>query len=166
VLGSAVGQLHWPFAVASTGQDVIVADTWNSRIERWSTASLTPTWTQPGFNFPKDVAVDGTVVYVADTNNNRVVELSAATGTVLKITSGIPDPEGIAVTPAGTIWVAETGQNRLVELSAAGAVMQTFGSMGSGQNQFFHPTHLEVYSGALYVTDEWNDRVQVFTLHG
>jgi tripartite motif-containing protein 71 len=166
VLGSSVGQLHWPFAVASTGQDVVVADTWNGRIERWSTASLTPTWAQPGFNFPKDVTVQGAVVYVADTNNNRVVELSAATGTVLKTFSGIPDPEGIAVTPAGTIWVAETGQNRLVELSAAGTVIQTFGSMGSGQNQFFHPTHLEVYSGALYVTDEWNDRVQVFKLNG
>ena len=165
VLGSAVGQLHWPWAVASTGGDVIVADTWNSRIERWSTASLTPTWTQSGFNFPKDVAVQGSTVYVADTNNNRVVELSADTGAVLTTISGIPDPEGIAVTPAGTIWVAEAGQNRLVEISAAGAVLQTFGSMGSAHGQFFHPTHLEIYSGALYVTDSWNDRIEVFTLN-
>jgi hypothetical protein len=61
--------------------------------------------------------------------------------------------------------VAEAGQNRLAELSTVGAVLQTFGSLGSGQNQFFHPTHLEVYSGALYVTDEWNDRIQVFKLN-
>jgi tripartite motif-containing protein 71 len=165
VLGSAVGQLHWPFAVASTGSDVVVADTWNNRIERWSTASLTPTWTQSAVSFPKDVAVQGTIVYVADTTNNRVVELSAATGTVLKTISGIPDPEGIAVTPAGTIWVAETGQNRLVEISAAGVVLQTFGSAGSAHGQFLHPTHLEIYSGALYVADEWNDRIEVFKLN-
>jgi len=166
VLGSAVGDLHWPFAVASTGSNVVVADTWNSRIQLWDTSRLTPTWTQTAVSFPKDVAVQGTIVYVADTNNNRVVELSASTGAVLKTVSGIPDPEGIAVTPTGTIWVAETGQNRLIELSAAGTVMQTFGRLGSGHGQFYHPTHLEVYSGALYVTDEWNDRVEVFKLNG
>ncbi len=84
---------------------------------------------------------------------------------MLTTISGIPDPEGIAVTPAGTIWVAEAGQNRLVEISAAGAVLQTFGSMGSAHGQFFHPTHLEIYSGALYVTDSWNDRIEVFKLN-
>jgi tripartite motif-containing protein 71 len=165
VLGSAVGQLHWPFAVASTGSDVVVADTWNNRIERWDTSRLMPTWTQGGVSFPKDLAVQGTTVYVADTNDNRVVELNAGTGAVIKTIGGIPDPEGIAVTPAGTIWVSETGQNRLAEISPAGVVLQTFGGIGSGHGQFFHPTHLEIYSGALYVTDEWNDRIEVFKLN-
>ncbi|HYW29531.1 MAG TPA: NHL repeat-containing protein [Gaiellales bacterium] len=165
VAGSAVGDLHWPWAVASSGGNVVVADTWNSRVQLWDTSRLTPAWTQTGFNFPKDVAVEGATVYVADTMNNRVVELNASTGAVLKTISGITDPEGIAVTPAGTIWVAEAGQNRLVEISAAGAVVQTFGKLGSATGQFFHPTHLEIYSGDLYVTDSWNDRIQVFKLN-
>ena len=164
VAGSAIGDLHWPFAVASSGSNVIVADTWNSRIQLWDASRLTPAWTQTGMSFPKDVAVQGSVVYVADTNDNRVVELSATTGALLKTISGIPDPEGIAVTPAGTIWVAETGQNRLVEISASGALVQRFGSLGSTHGQFFHPTHLEIYSGSLYVTDSWNDRIEVFKL--
>lgn len=165
VAGSAVGDLHWPWAVASSGGNVVVADTWNSRVQLWDTSRLTPAWTQTGFSFPKDVAVQGAVVYVADTNDNRVVELNASNGAVLKTIGGIPDPEGIAVTPAGTMWVAEAGQNRLVEISAAGLVLQTFGSMGSAHGQFFHPTHLEIYAGALYVTDSWNDRIEVFKLN-
>jgi tripartite motif-containing protein 71 len=111
------------------------------------------------------VAVLGAIVYVADTNNNRVVELNVLTGAVLKTITGIPDPEGIAVTPAGTIWVAETGANRLAEISATGAVLQLFGSQGSAHGQFFHPSHLEIYAGMLYVADEWNDRVEVFKLN-
>jgi DNA-binding beta-propeller fold protein YncE len=165
VLGSDVGQLHWPFAVASTGKDVVVADTWNNRIERWDTTSLAPTWSQSAVSFPRDVAVQGTIVYVADTMNNRVLELNAGTGGILRTIAGIPDPEGIAVTPAGMIWVSETGQNRLAEISAAGVVLQTFGGQGSGHGQFFHPTHLEIYAGALYVADEWNDRIEVFKLN-
>jgi DNA-binding beta-propeller fold protein YncE len=164
-LGSGIGQLHWPYAVASTGQDVVVADTWNSRVQRWSTNSLTPTWTATGLNFPRDVAVLGAIVYVADSNNDRVVELSATTGSVLKTINGIPDPEGIAVTPAGTIWVSETAANRLAEISPTGTVLQLFGSQGSAHGQFFHPSHLEIYAGMLYVADEWNDRVEVFKLN-
>jgi DNA-binding beta-propeller fold protein YncE len=143
----------------------VVADTWNGRVQLWDTSRLTPAWTQTGFSFPKDVAVQGATVYVADSINNRVVELSASTGAVLKTIGGIPDPEGIAVTPAGAIWVAEAGQNRLVELSAAGAVLQTFGGLGSTHGKFSHPTHLEIFSGALYVTDSWNDRIEVFKLN-
>jgi tripartite motif-containing protein 71 len=164
-LGSAVGQLHWPYAVASAGKDVIVADTWNSRIERWDTNSLTPVWSQTAFSFPRDVTVLGSTVYVADTGDNRVVELNAATGAVTKTISGIPDPEGIAVTPAGTVWVAETGAGRLAELSPAGALLQQFGSQGSAHGQFLHPSHLEIFAGMLYVADEWNDRVEVFQLN-
>ena len=60
--------------------------------------------------FPKDVAVQGSTVYVADSSAHRIVELNANTGATIKTIVNVPDPEGIAVTPAGTIWVAETGQ--------------------------------------------------------
>ena len=44
-LGSGADQLHWPFAIASAGADLIVADTFNNRVERWDTSTLTTTWT-------------------------------------------------------------------------------------------------------------------------
>ena len=165
VIGSDTGQLHWPFAVASVGKDLIVADTWNGRVERWNTTTLTSTWSVSGFDYPKDVAVQGSIVYVADSSAHRIVELNATTGAIVKTIANVADPEGIAVTPAGTIWVAETGQNALGEFSAAGALLQRFGTAGSGNTQFNHPAHVEIAGGRLYVADEWNDRVQVFKLN-
>jgi hypothetical protein len=44
-------------------------------------------------------------------------------------------------------------------------VLQLFGSQGSAHGQFFHPSHLEIYAGMLYVADEWNDRGEVFKLN-
>jgi hypothetical protein len=29
-----------------------------------------------------------------------------------------------------------------------------------------HPTHVEIAGGKLYVADEYNDRIEVFTLNG
>lgn len=109
--------------------------------------------------------MQGSIVYVADSSAHRIVELNATTGAIVKTIANVADPEGIAVTPAGTIWVAETGQNALGEFSAAGALLQRFGTAGSGNTQFNHPAHVEIAGGRLYVADEWNDRVQVFKLN-
>jgi DNA-binding beta-propeller fold protein YncE len=73
-------------------------------------------------------------------------------------------PEGVAVEPNGSVWVADSNANRLVEFDATGAVLQTFGSIGSGHGQFNDPTHLEVVAGRLYVCDTFSDRVEVFGL--
>jgi len=176
--GSAVGQLNWPFAVASYGSDLIVADTLNDRIERWDPSVPGVVWTSTGpagtpFSAPKDVYVYRDLVYVADTLNRRVVVLSATDGSVVQtFTTGgaIHLAEGIAVDPSGDIWIADTNWNRLVELSPTGTVVQTFGSLGSSNAQFNKPTHLEILNTGvgqpvhLYAVDSWNDRIQIFQI--
>jgi DNA-binding beta-propeller fold protein YncE len=79
------------------------------------------------------------------------------------------NPQGIAVAPSGNIWVADTASNRLVEFSPGGAKLQalgaTGGATGTAHGKFNHPTHLEIWNGALYVADEYNDRIEAFTLN-
>jgi tripartite motif-containing protein 71 len=176
--GSAIGQLNWPFAVASYGSHVIVADTLNNRVQRWDPSGPSVVWTSTGpagapLSAPKDISVWGDQVYVADTLNRRVVVLSATDGSVLRTLTGggaIHLAEGIAVDPSGDIWVADTNWNRLVELSPTGSVLQTFGGLGSGPTQLNKPTHLEIpNAGAgqpvyLYLVDSWNDRIQIFRI--
>jgi DNA-binding beta-propeller fold protein YncE len=170
--GSALGDFSRPSAIAPTADGLIVADTFNNRVQLWNTSGATPAmvWNATGFNRPLDVAVSNGVVYVADSNNHRVVKLSESTGNQLG-TFGVGtlhSDQGLAVDPAdGSVWVADTSSNRLVEFSASGDLIQTFGTAGTGNTQFDDPTHLEIFAGKLYVCDTFNDRVQVYDLgHG
>jgi DNA-binding beta-propeller fold protein YncE len=163
-VGSAANQLHWPFGIASTGADLIVADTFNNRVSRWSPTQGTTKWLSTAFSFPKDVAVANGVVYVADTGNNRVVELNALTGAPIKTFGGLHGPEGIAVDAAGNIWLSDTAWNRIVELSPSGSQLLAFGSAGATHGRFNHPSHLEIWNGQLFVSDEFNDRIEVYNL--
>jgi DNA-binding beta-propeller fold protein YncE len=47
-----------------------------------------------------------------------------------------------------------------------GKTISTFSSSGSGEDQLFHPTNIDVKDGFLYVADTSNGRIQKFTLAG
>jgi DNA-binding beta-propeller fold protein YncE len=167
--GSAVGKLNWPNAAVFYGSDLIVANTNSNRIERWNGTTLTPTWTLPGFLYPRDVTVHGSSVYVADTRNRRVVELQGNNGSVVRVfgQANLHEPSGVAVDDAtGNIYVSDSNWNRVVQFAADGSFVRAFGYKGSGPYQFNFPTKLQITDGLLYVVDEWNDRVQVFNISG
>jgi DNA-binding beta-propeller fold protein YncE len=182
--GTGATFMNWPYGVAAIGGDLIVADTDNNRVERWTPPATAPTkpvtgtvvWSQNGlqgandgvaFRSPYDVDVYGSSVYVADTTNKRIVVLNAATGDEIRTFGAgvLHAPQGVAVDPAtGNVWVTDTSFNRVVEFSPTGALLLTFGKAGSGQSQFNKPTHIAVDNGLLYVADTWNDRIQVFSI--
>jgi hypothetical protein len=66
------------------------------------------------------------------------------------------------------VWVSDSTGNRIVEFSSTGALLQTFGGLGSTTTTFNNPHHLAIFatgtSTLLFVADSWNDRVQVFTI--
>jgi len=168
-VGTGANQLHWPFGIASPGVDLIVADTFNNRIQRWNTATGATEWTYTGVKGPKDVAFAGGFVYVADTNNNRVLKLNAGTGALVDTFGSLHNPQGIAVDGSGNVWVADTNWNRIVQYSPAGVFLQGFPDggqqpTGSANNQFRLPTKLEIVGQTLYVSDTYNDRIQVFSI--
>jgi DNA-binding beta-propeller fold protein YncE len=138
-------------------------------VERLDASGLTVQWSATGLHAPRDVTVAGGIVYVADSNGNRVVELDGATGEQVGSFGGLHNPQGIAVAANGTIWVADTASNRLVEFAPDGTKLQALGSTsgatGTAHGTFNHPTHLEIANGKLYVADEYNDRIEVFTLN-
>jgi DNA-binding beta-propeller fold protein YncE len=163
--GTGLTDLNWPFAIAPLGGDLVVADTFNHRVQLRDTSTFLPRWTATGLTNAKDVAVRGNEVYVAATGLNKVVVLNASTGAQLRSFGALAGPQGIAVEAAsGDVWVADTNRNRIVEFSPTGVVKYTFGELGSAHGQFNNPTHIEISNGRLYVSDEWNDRIEVFTI--
>jgi tripartite motif-containing protein 71 len=108
-------------------------------------------------------------MYVADTMNNRIEELTLSGTYVAQFSTGLDEPQGIALAPDGSLWVADTMNNNIVHLSSTLTNLgDTFGSLGSGTMQFYQPHSLTVYANGgkpiLFVADTYNNRIQEFTI--
>ena len=67
----------------------------------------------------------------------------------------------------GEIFVADWGSDHVATFSQEGKLVRTIGTTGTGPGQFRCPAGVAVSpKGELYVSDNNNDRVQVFTPNG
>lgn len=114
---------------APDGQSVVIADTGNNEIARYSTTTGAELWRvgEVGagvgqFENPRDIAIDAANnIYVSDTRNSRIVKLSP-TGAWLGETRGIGGTfpgngfsYQLGVSIAGNrIYVADTGRDRVI----------------------------------------------------
>ena len=91
-----------------------------------------------------------------------------------KFTSKIPPqqwplqfPYGVAVDSSGNVYVADSANNRIQKFNSSGYFITKWGSLGSGDGQFFSPGGVAVdSSGNVYVADSMNARIQKFDIAG
>jgi DNA-binding beta-propeller fold protein YncE len=175
--GGSVGAFNYIEGVSVAASGVVwVADTENNRIVSYdpTTTHYTAFGTRGSgavigspaqFVDPEGVVATAGDFYVADTGNNRVDEVSMSGDLVAVFTTGLNGPEGIALSPDGTIWVANTQSDQVVQLSAnLSSELTSFGSPGSGNDNFNLPHSLAVSGNTLFVADTYNNRIQEFTL--
>jgi len=83
-------------------------------------------------------------------------------------TGGMLDPRGVSRAPGGRFFVADRGHDRIVVVDASGSIADSFGGPGDGPAEFEGPTDVAVDSarGRVYVADEGNRRLSVFSLDG
>ncbi|MEO0074431.1 MAG: SMP-30/gluconolactonase/LRE family protein, partial [candidate division WOR-3 bacterium] len=73
----------------------------------------------------------------------------------------------IAIGPDGSIYVADIGNSRIQKFDSGGNFITMWGSMGSGDGQFWQPEGVAVDpAGNVYVADSRNNRIQKFTAAG
>jgi tripartite motif-containing protein 71 len=127
---------------------------------------------------PDGIGVDnGGTVWVADRDNNRVERFtsdgryqpfpalrhqhrSAAPGRLNL-------PYDVAPDALGNLYVADTQNHRIQEFSPTGKLLRSFGSLGSGDGQFWQPRGIAIDPfGNVWVADHENHRVEKFTADG
>jgi DNA-binding beta-propeller fold protein YncE len=183
--GKAPGQFDLPEGVAidraggAAGYHVWIADTLNDRVQVADhTAANWQVYTAAGgkpFKHPRGIAVASGHVYVADSDNNRIVELTTAGAFVAQYASGLQDPEGVAVAADGSVWVANTQGSgtakAMVHLTSdlTAQLPDSFGGFcapcaATDNNGFYRPHEIVIHAGNLYVTDTFDNRIQVYAL--
>lgn len=116
------------------GQSVVVADTGNNEVAKYSTSTGQELWRVGSvgagggqFENPRDIAIDAANnVYVSDTRNSRIVKLSSSgawLGETRGIGNGFPGNGfsfqlGVSIAN-GNIYVADTGRDRVVVMDLA-----------------------------------------------
>ena len=182
--GSGTGQFNNPWDLwvdpSGTSQNVVVADSYNNRIEILTNANAysaqfgTSGTGNNQYAYTGGVAVDAAGLrYVTDYNNHRVQIITAANAYSSQFGSNgtgngqFANPRGIAVGADGNIWVADLNNNRVQKFTSGGTYTLKFGSFGNGLGQFNGPTDVALDSaGNVYVADRGNHRIQVFDSSG
>ncbi len=178
--GSESGQLKEPqgIAVTSSGNEYVL-DTANSRVEEFNTKDeLILKFGSKGtekneFNEPRGIALDSEGnVWVADTGNNRIEEFSASGTYINKFgtSATLKLPQDLVVNSEGDVFVADTGNSRIkewapekIEETTYYNTVETFGTKGSGEEQFNEPQGLTFGAeGNLYVVDTGNNRIDEY----
>ena len=164
--------------------DTVAMDTVNQRVDVFDpSGALINVCGQRGFNdvgdfnWPRGVAVDPVTgdYWIADTKQSDIQILQPITSPVMSgcnsvgyvtqtLGVGLGDvdyPDSIAIA-GGYAWVADTRNNRIDSWDVATqAPVNTFGTVGSGPNQFQSPTSVTVdpTTGDVFVADSGNNRV-------
>ncbi len=155
--GNGAFGFHDLAGVAVRKEDLYVADTWNGRVQHFTTAGA---WkgTAAGLFGPRGVAVgpDGRV-WVTDTGNHQVRIYDAALErpeTIGKRGSGpseFASPVGIGVGQSGDVYIADTGNRRVVVLDSTGKFKSSWSF--PGWEEAVEP-HVEVdVDESVFVTD-------------
>jgi DNA-binding beta-propeller fold protein YncE len=116
-------------------------------------------------------------IYVADDQNSRVEKFTTA-GAFIRSIGPAPGtevrvdrmlfPEGIAVAPNGNLYVVEgSNRARISVWTPAGRFVTAFADFGSSDGQIDNPGQLAIDgSGAVYVADADNHRIEKFSADG
>jgi DNA-binding beta-propeller fold protein YncE len=165
--------------IAVAGNYVYVADSGNSRIERFALDGSAPLqWGTNGgapgqMRYPRGVAANANEVLVADDDNHRIEKFdpngafekeagSRGTGP-----GQFGFPYGVSLDAAGNAYVADDINHRIVKLDPELGFIGAWGGFGSKPGQLAFPRALATApAGTSYVADTANDRIQVFDPQG
>jgi len=151
------------------GKYVVVADMGHNRVVLLDAQTLSPRHVigEDIMSFPHDVTFDpqGRLL-VADSGNDRILvySINDTQAQLLTTWEGLDGPEGVSVTPDGTVYATLVGNDSVVKLKDGEVVSSTTVALGMA---FDRPHDIEVTTGAqglsIIVADSGNHRLVVLS---
>lgn len=159
---------QYPHGIAVDTQDgsVVVADTDNTAIKKY-TNDGTFLWTTTGVKcFAVDVALSGTI-YAADFQQNVVKVLSPSGVLVSTFGAGsLSNPRGLGVDADGSVWVTSRNSGTVSHFSAGGTILGQFGSKGSAIDQLDQAADIVTDTDRVFVADQSANLIKVWSKAG
>jgi streptogramin lyase len=160
-LGGGNGQFNSPIGISiDRDDDLWVADTGNYRIQQFYENPGGPPMFQLEFGAYGNgngqfraifsIANDASEpahVYVADAQNQRILQFSHTGGYIQSFVGpfSYPSPYAVAVDGSGNLWTLDYNSNQVLEFNSSGTKILTFGTVGGGPGQLYHPTVIAVH---------------------
>ena len=167
---------------ATGGEDLIDCDGDGDDTPTTSGNNLVYFGTLSGFNYPLGVTVADDKLYVTDGSNHQVKIYNnlagipnlertlGVAGTIKMDNTGFNLPNVVAVAD-GRLYVSEGDNHRvqiynlpIVDNDEADVTIGTGTAVTMGNTGFNHPASLVIANGKLYVSDYFNNRIQIYNL--
>jgi sugar lactone lactonase YvrE len=178
---AAPGTFNEPWSI-SVGPDgsVYVADTWNSRIQKFSPqGDYLASWgafgtaeTPLALYGPRSITVDAAGrVFVSDTGNKRVVVYDPEGNPLSVIELGFNEPVGVSIGPDGQLYIADTWNQRVVVASELAENIFSLSTGWSVDGWYGESLDNKPYlaaspAGEVYVSDPESFRMLAFDAGG
>ena len=174
-----VGEYIAPRGVTYSNDDeILIVDTNNDRIQQINiqTGTVVKTLGKEGigigdFDIPGDVCLDeDRRIVVTEFCNNRIQVMSRE-GKTISIFGNfgaekLKHPKS-CLPYKNKFFISDTGNHCIKAFDKSGAFLHKFGKQGNQDGQFRYPSGLLIdSSNYLLVCDQWNNRVQQFSLDG
>ncbi|CAF3906871.1 unnamed protein product, partial [Rotaria sp. Silwood1] len=189
VAGNTSTDLNNPFSVyVDSNNNTYVADTYNHRIQFWSSGALNGT-TLIGtgvngsalnqLNYPRDLTYDSSsnILYISDTDNHRILSYTSGASNGIVVAGGngpgttynqLFSPDGIYFdSSSNSLYITNFGAHTIVRWIVGSSgwtlVAGSIGSAGSTSTLLNSPSDVLLDSnGNVYVADTGNHRIQFF----
>ncbi|HET6202004.1 MAG TPA: hypothetical protein VFI25_04280 [Planctomycetota bacterium] len=153
--------LRWPRAVASLGEDFLVASPDAGTLLRVQPSGACGALAPALAAHPRAVAVSGgRTIAVAEPDSLLLLD-SAGLRRLAGEPWGFRGPSDLAFLPDGSLLVSDTGNHRIVLLSSKGEFLASAGGRGAGPSQLDRPAGIDATAGGrILLADSGNARVQ------
>jgi hypothetical protein len=122
-------------------------------------------WFDYSFNYPTGITILNDEIYIVDSQNHLVKVFDLSGVFQRQFSSTLSYPENI--TTDGTyLYISDWANHRIVQLDSTGSVINTFGSIGTGNSNFTYPRGIYYKDGLLYIADTQNSRIKIHQTDG
>ncbi len=187
--GSGANQFNQVMGIwLDNGGNLYVCDMSNNRVQKWAPGASSGTTVAGGngagsgssqLNSPWELFLDlSGNIYISDFNNHRVQKWApgASSGTTVAGGNGagsgsnqLNSPSGIYIDGNGNMYIANIGSASIKKWAlgaSSGTVIAGGNGAGSASNQLSQPWGILLDSnGNIYVGDQYNNRVQKFSVN-